>query len=60
MTDTTKYTSVAIRHSTDNQLKDLVSNNETPISKAGMITYLVNKAYMKSRSSSEGKSNDNW
>lgn len=47
MTDTNKYKSVAVRHSTDNQLKDLSAVNETPISKSAMVSYLVDKEWRK-------------
>ena len=76
MTDTTKYKSVSVKHFTDNQLKDLSAVNEMQISKASIISHLVDKEWKQkvlncrakqvgffaklfSRSSSEGKSNDN-
>ena len=73
MTDTSKYKSVCVKHSTDNQLKDLsASNPHLKLSIASTITYLVNKEHKEqftelcpygagviSRSSSEVKSNDN-
>ena len=73
MTDITKYANVSLKRDTYNKLKDLSAINETPVSKSAMITYLVDKEWTKrllpqkqgifsrlfSRSSSEGKSNDN-
>jgi len=47
MTDTNKYKSVAVRHSTDNQLKDLSAVNETPISRSAMVAHLVDKEWRK-------------
>ena len=74
MTDITRYANVSLKRETYNKLKDLSAINETPVSKSAMITYLVDKEWTKrlsptkqpsflsrffSRSSSEGKSNDN-
>ena len=74
MTDISKYANVSLKRDTYNKLKDLSAINETPVSKSAMITYLVDKEWTKrllprkqpnflsrffSRSSSEGKSNDN-
>ena len=47
MTDTNKYKSVAVKHSTDNQLKDLSAVNETPISKSAMVSHLVDKEWRR-------------
>ena len=87
MTDITRYANVSLKRDTYNKLKDLSAMNRTPVSKSGLITYLVDKEWnntinhytkpaskksllwnawtrvvqlgSKSRSSSEGKSNDN-
>ena len=73
MTDITRYADVSLKRDTYNKLKDLTAVNQTPVSKSGMITHLVDKAWEQkllpqkqpslftrlfSRSSSEGKSND--
>tara|TARA_R100000479_G_C6286110_1_gene164777 strand:- start:10 stop:240 length:231 start_codon:yes stop_codon:yes gene_type:complete len=45
MTDTSKYKSVCVKHSTDNQLKDLSAVSEIPVSKSAMISHLVDKEW---------------
>lgn len=89
MTDISKYKNVSLKKDTYNKLKDLSAMNKTPVSKSGLISYLVDKEWQHSikhyqienypelykgnffsntwdvivssfsRSSSEGKSNDN-
>ena len=73
MTDIIRYANVSLNIKTYDKLKDLSAINTTPVSKSGMITHLVDKAWEQkllpqkqpslftrlfSRSSSEGKSND--
>jgi len=47
MTDITKYKSVAVKHLTYDQLKDLSISNETPISRSAMVAHLVDKEWRK-------------
>ena len=73
MTDINRYKNVSLNINTYNKLKDLSAINETPVSKSGLVSYLVDKEWTNrlmpqkqtsfisklfSRSSSEGKSND--
>ena len=73
MTDINRYKNVSLNIKTYDKLKDLSAINTTPVSKSGLVTYLVDKEWNKrllpqkqpsiftkrfSRSSSEGKSND--
>ena len=90
MTDKTKYKNVSLKKETYDKLEDLSAMNKMPVSKSGLVSYLVDKEWRYSikyyqienypelsggnfltntwddivsffsRSSSEGKSNDNW
>ena len=45
MTDITRYANVSLKRDTYNKLKDLSAMNRTPVSKSGLITYLVDKEW---------------
>ena len=64
MTDTTKYKSVCVKHTTDNQLKDLSAVSEIPVSKSAMISHLENpKLYATFTSGPDGSfscQGDSW
>lgn len=45
MTDISKYKNVSLKKDTYNKLKDLSAMNKTPVSKSGLISYLVDKEW---------------